>query len=358
MRELFESTIERLLADLATPSYVMACDGGEWPTALWQALDESGFTLAGVSEALGGAGASWSDMYVLVRAAGRHSVPAPLAEALLGNWLLSEAGLEGVAGSLSIAADTDLLLDDDRVFGSAYAVPWGRQVEALVAVATQSSSGKPSVVLLKRSDASELTLSLNIAGEPRDDLGYTGAQVLAQAALPEGFAGNVLELGAAMLRSAQIAGALHGLLDMTANYARERQQFGKAIGSFQAIQQQLAVFAEQAAAAGIAAEAAFAESGDGLAELTIAAAKISTAEAAGIGAGFAHSVHGAIGFTEEYPLHLLTRRLWAWRSEAGSASLWSQRLGQRICQGGSDGFWPLLTDHGRQPLCPSGSDAS
>ncbi|WP_448646283.1 acyl-CoA dehydrogenase family protein [Pseudomonas mohnii] len=349
MREIFETTIERLFTDLATPAYVMGCEGGEWPADLWAALDESGFTLAGVSEALGGAEASWADMYVLVRAAGRYSVPAPVGEALLANWLLSKAGLEGRSGALSVAARADLLLDGGRVYGSAYAVPWGRNVDALVAIA-RSAAGVPSVVLLARSTASELTLSLNVAGEPRDDLGFTSAQVLAQAPLPNGLDANVLELGGAMLRAAQTAGALHALLDMTANYAGERKQFGKAIGSFQAVQQQLAVFAEQAAAAGIAAEAAFAESRDGLAALTIAAAKISTAEAASVGAGIAHSVHGAIGFTEEYPLHLLTRRLWAWRSEFGSASLWSQRLGTMICQGGSEQYWPLLTHHGQQPL--------
>ncbi|MGH8412410.1 MAG: acyl-CoA dehydrogenase family protein, partial [Pseudomonas sp.] len=340
MREIFETTIERLFADLATPAYVLRCEGGEWPADLWAALDESGFSLAGVSEALGGAEASWSDMYVLVRAAGRFSVPAPIGEALLANWLLSKSGLEGRAGALSMAANANLVLDGERVNGTAYSVPWGRNVEEVVAIAN-SSTGVPHVVLLSRSAASELTLSLNVAGEPRDDLGFNSAQVLAQAPLPNGFDANVLELGGAMLRAAQTAGALHALLDMTANYAGERKQFGKAIGSFQAIQQQLAVFAEQAAAAGIAAEAAFVESRCGLATLTIAAAKISTAEAASVGAGFAHSVHGAIGFTEEYPLHLLTRRLWAWRSEFGSASLWSQRLGVRVCQGGSEGYWPL-----------------
>ncbi len=349
MRELFEATIERLFADLATPAQVMGCDGGEWPTRLWAALDESGFTLAGVSEAQGGAQASWADMYVMVRAAGRHAVPAPLGEALLANWLLSRAGLEGRAGALSIAASADLVLDDGRVYGSAYAVPWGRHVDALVAIA-HTPAGTPNLVLLQRDCASELTLSLNVAGEPRDDLGFTSAPVLAQAPLPAGLDAQVLHLAGAMLRSAQIAGALHALLDMTAGYARERQQFGKAIGSFQAIQQQLAVFAEQAAAAGVAAEAAFAESVDGLAALTIAVAKISTGEAAGVGAGIAHSVHGAIGFTEEYPLHLLTRRLWAWRSEFGSASVWSQRLGTQVCQGGGDGYWPLLTCHGQHPL--------
>lgn len=349
MREIFEATIERLFADLATPAYVMSCDGGEWPAELWTALDESGFTLAGVSEALGGAEASWADMYVLVRAAGRFAVPAPLGEALLGNWLLSKAGLEGQAGAISVAANAELLLDGEHVCGTARSVPWGRNVDAIVAIAN-SPAGVAHVVLLSRSAASELTLSLNVAGEPRDDLGFTNAQVLAHAPLPGGLDASVLELGGAMLRAAQSAGALQALLDMTANYAGERKQFGKAIGSFQAIQQQLAVFAEQAAAAGIAAEAAFAESSSGLAALTIAAAKISTAEAASVGAGIAHSVHGAIGFTEEYPLHLLTRRLWAWRSEFGSASLWSRRLGAQICQGGSAEYWRLLTRHGQQPL--------
>ncbi len=349
MRELFETMIERLFADLATPAYVLGCEGGEWPAELWSALDESGFTLAGTAEALGGAGASWADIYVMVRAAGRYSVPAPLGEALLANWLLSKAGLEGREGALSIAAHADLTLTDGHVSGTARAVPWGRNVDAVVTVAT-TDAGTPQVVLLQRSTACELTPSLNVAGEPRDDLVFRGARVVAHAHLPDGLGVDVLELGGAMLRSAQTAGALHALLDMTANYARERKQFGKAIGSFQAIQQQLAVLAEQTAAASIAAEAAFCESDDGLAALTIAVAKISTADAASVGASIAHSVHGAIGFTEEYPLHLLSRRLWAWRSEFGSASLWSQRLGAQICQGGSDGYWPLLTHHGEQPL--------
>lgn len=349
MRELFETMIERLFADLATPTYVLGCEGGEWPAQLWSALDDSGFTLAGAPEALGGAGATWADMYVMVRAAGRHAVPAPLGEALLANWLLGKAGLEGREGALSIAARAELSLADGCVSGIARAVPWGRNVEALVAIAT-TDTGTPQVVLLQRSTASELTLSLNVAGEPRDDLVFRGARVLAHAQLPDRLGADVLELGGAMLRSAQTAGALHALLEMTASYARERKQFGKAIGSFQAIQQQLAVMAEQTAAAGIAAEAAFCESDDGLAALTIAVAKISTADAASVGAGIGHSVHGAIGFTEEYPLHLLSRRLWAWRSEFGSASLWSQRLGAQICQGGSDGYWPLLTCHGKQPL--------
>jgi hypothetical protein len=349
MRELFESTIERLLADLATPEYVQGCEGGEWPAQLWAAVEESGFALAAVSESLGGAQAGWGDVYVLARAAGRYAAPVPLGEALLANWLLGKAGLEPRTAAISFSANAQLSLNGGVVHGTVRDVPWGRHVESLVAIA-DAGSETPSVVLLSVSSATGQTLSLNVAGEPRDSLHFNKAQVLACAPLPGELSADVLLLGGAMLRSAQIAGALHTLLDMTSGYATERSQFGRPIGAFQAIQQQLAVFAEQTAAANVAAEAAFAESDAALAGLTIAAAKVSCAEAASAGAGIAHSVHGAIGFTQEYSLHLFSRRLWAWRSEFGSASVWCQRIGQLVCSSGGGGYWPLITGHASQSL--------
>ncbi|WP_297833424.1 acyl-CoA dehydrogenase family protein [Pseudomonas sp.] len=349
MRELFESSIERLLGDVATTEYVLGCENGVWASRLWDALEESGFTLAGAPEALGGAEAGWADLYVIARAAGRFAVPAPLCEALLGNWLLGKAGIEAQSGVLSFSADSTLSLRDGRVYGTARAVPWGRHAQSLVAIA-DGGTDWARVVLLSRANATAVTERLNVAGEPRDDLEFAGATPLASAELPVGLSPSVLQLGGALLRSAQIAGALRSLIDMTSGYARDRNQFGKPIGAFQAIQQQLAVFAEQAAAANIAAEAACVESDTALAAFTIAVAKVSTAEAASIGAGIAHAVHGAIGFTQEYSLHLFTRRLWAWRSEFGSATLWSQRLGEQVCQTDGDGLWPLLTSHASQPL--------
>jgi acyl-CoA dehydrogenase len=147
-----------------------------------------------------------------------------------------------------------------------------------------------------------------------------------------------------MVRAAQIAGALEAVLDMATTYASERVQFGKPIASFQAIQQQVAVLAEHAAASVMAAEAAFASAESRIVRLQAIAAKICASEAAGIGAGVAHAVHGAIGFTHEHALHLSTRRLWSWRSEFGSATAWSQRLGRAVCAAGPAGFWPGVTD--------------
>ncbi|NVO06997.1 MAG: acyl-CoA/acyl-ACP dehydrogenase [Rhodoferax sp.] len=339
MRELFESTIERLLGDLITPELLRGCEAGQWPTALWSAIEESGFSLAAVPEALGGAGASWSDLFVVVRAAGRHNLPLPLPEAMLGNALLGHCQLELQSGPLSIGAEGALTMYRGRISGTLLNVPWGRHVQHVVAI---TGGDAPHVVLLETALA-QCTPILNTAG------------IVASAPLPADVPVDVLHSGGAMLRSAQIAGALQGVLAQTIQYATERVQFGKAIGSFQALQHHMAVLAEHTGCVAVASECAFARAQDGAAGLDalgVAAAKICSAEAAGVATSVAHTVHGAIGFTHEYTLHFATRRLWSWRSEFGNATHWSQRLGQAVCQQGADALWPAITS-GQLALAPA-----
>lgn len=342
MREIFESTIERLLADLVTPQLLRAGEAGTWPADLWTAMEESGFAVAAAPETQGGAGASWEDLVVVVQAAGRHHLPLPLPETLLANAVLAECGMAVINAPLGLAAGGDLSLYSGRVTGTLRDVPWGRHVDQVVAVI---GGNEPLLVLLERSAAS-CSPKLNTAGEPRDDLHFDAAVPLATALLPRVLSPDVLHLGGAMLRCAQIAGALGQVLELTSRYATERVQFGKPIGSFQAIQHQIAVLSEHSGAATVAAECAFAESGNGaaqLAALPIAAAKICASEACGLAAGIAHTVHGAIGFTHEHALHMATRRLWSWRSEFGNSTHWSQRLGRAVCDGSSVGLWPAIT---------------
>ncbi len=348
--QIFESTIERLLADNSTPAVVLACESGSWPAALWRAVEESGFALAVACEGSGGAGASWGDLFVVLVACGRHSLPLPLPEAMLANWLLGSSGIDAASGPLSFAAASTLTLADGRVSGRLRDVPWGRHVNHVVAVADDAGvAGVASVLLLATKDSTQQTLRQNMAGEPRDDLEFAGATPLAIAALPSHLARDVLLQGGALLRAAQSAGALQALLEMSTRHATERVQFGQAIGSFQAIGHQIAVLAEHVALALVTAEAACAESNEtGLAWLPIAAAKVCSAEAAGVAAGIAHAVHGAMGFTHEHRLHLSTRRLWAWRSEYGSLTEWSQRIGRAACSGGATELWPAIT-HNRWP---------
>ncbi|MBQ1767114.1 MAG: acyl-CoA dehydrogenase family protein [Aquincola sp.] len=343
MRELFESTIERLLADAATPAVTLAAEGGHWPEALWEAVEASGFAFAAAPEAAGGAGASWDDLFVVLRACGRHGAPVPLPEALLANALLAQCGLQPVGGVLSFSTSR-AALQGNTASGVLSDVPWGRHATHVIALCADQPS--PTLLLLPTTGV-RCTPTLNLAGEPRDTLHLEGVVPLARAPLPAGVPHDVLMLGGALLRSAQTAGALQAVLDMTTGYASERTQFGRPIGAFQAIQHQIAVLAEYTAMASVAAEAACVESNGsaqgGYARLSVAAAKVCSAEAAGVVAAIAHAVHGAIGFTHEHTLHMLTRRLWAWRSEYGSLTHWSQALGSAACAAGSQGLWPAIT---------------
>ena len=343
MRQLFESTVQRLFSDIATPASILTIKAGEWPTPLWDAIEESGFSVAAAPEALGGSGSDWNDLYVVVRAAGRYTVPAPLPEALLANWLLGRAGLPALSGRLSFAATNTLVLTDGKLSGHLLEVPWGRHVESVVTVVTETVSNTVHVVVLRVKDATAQTHRLNMADEPRDDLHFTAVLPVDMVALPADLPSDVLLLGGAMLRSAQIAGALQSALAMTSQYATERSQFGRPIANFQAIQHRLAILAEHTASAMVASEAAFAESDTHLATLPIMAAKVCASEAASIAADTVHAIHGAIGITHEHALHLVTQRLWSWRSEFGSLTFWSQRIGREVCANGGRRLWPLIT---------------
>jgi acyl-CoA dehydrogenase len=334
MRDMFEETAERVLGDLVTPETLVAAESGAWPEALWSAVEENGLGLAAAPEALGGVGGSWHDAFVLVRAAGRHAAPVPLAETILVNWLLGLAGLDAAPGAATLAAGPGRLVDD--VFSGTLAdVPWGGQAGHVL------TRSEDSFVLLSCADAKS-TAALNTAREPRDTLVFADARPVAAAPVPVHFPPDALLLGGAMIRSAQIAGGLGRLLDTAIDYANQRVQFGRPIGKFQAIQHQLAVLAEQTALASAAAEMAFASSARGPCPEAIAAAKSVASEAAGQGAAIAHAVLGAIGFTYEHVLHFTTRRLWSWRSEFGSQAVWAQDIGRRLCREGESGLWTAI----------------
>jgi acyl-CoA dehydrogenase len=77
-------------------------------------------------------------------------------------------------------------------------------------------------------------------------------------------------------------------------------------------------------------------------DFAVAVAKARAGEAAGKVAEVVHQVHGAMGFTQEHPLHFATRRLWSWRDEFGNEAYWQERIGRLVCARGGDALWPLL----------------
>ena len=104
MRSLLREAAERLFEKHCSAETMRRADGGEFPQALWRALTEAGYTAALVPESAGGAGLETSDALSLLFSAGRHAVPAPLAETMLAGWLLSSAGIALPEGPLAAVA--------------------------------------------------------------------------------------------------------------------------------------------------------------------------------------------------------------------------------------------------------------
>ena len=93
----------RILADLADPQTLNAATSESWKAPLWSALEESGLTLAWVSEANGGAGADILDGFDILRVAGQYAVPVALAETLLAGRFLDAAGIKCPTGPMTVA---------------------------------------------------------------------------------------------------------------------------------------------------------------------------------------------------------------------------------------------------------------
>ncbi|WP_374525406.1 acyl-CoA dehydrogenase family protein [Sphingopyxis sp.] len=287
---------ERMLAALSPPATVRAIEAGESSAALWNGIAESGFLDALVPEERGGADLPLAEVCALWQALGRHAVPLPVGETMIARALLPDAP----DGPIALATASA---------GGEIVVPFGSVAHH---------------VLIEKQGRLYLAA---VEGAPTDVFGSTACRLnpalgAGVAPAPEGG----LRAIAAILRAGLIAGAADRLTTMTAAYANERVQFGKPIGKQQALQQQMAVMAEDMVACRIASQLGCA---GGLPPSLVAAAtaKSVTSAAAARLAATAHAVHGAIGISEEHDLQLYTRRLHEWRLADGSESYWNRLLG-------------------------------
>jgi len=298
----------------------------------WAAVEEAGFPSLLIPQEKGGFGGDAGDLSSIARLAGHHALPLPLCETIVVAKLLGDAGLAAPPGASSFAADASGIVSDNHFTGEVRRVAWGRHLTHVVAPLAGW------IIVLPVAEAT-VHRAANPAGEPRDTLMFANSAVIT-ASLRD----NIMHWGA-LLRAAQIAGALDRALSLSVDHVNQRQQFGKPLAKFQAVQQSLAVLAIEAVAANVAAAAAVhAYDRHGETGFEAAAAKLRANRAAAIGITIAHQVHGAIGFTHEYPLHHLTRRLMGWRSEFGNEAYWAERLGDMVARGGAERLWPMMTD--------------
>jgi len=293
----------------------------------WTRIEEMGLGSLLVSEEQGGFGGSWDDARVVFRLAGYHALALPVVEAAIAQHVGSALGFGGRG---TIAGQTEGRCERDRFSGTVHGAVASEGADYLV---VRAPEGEGAIILRARDG--ERSARSTLSDEARDQWTFADAPVVRAAA-------DIVRLGA-FGRTAQIAGALDAALALSVGYVNEREQFGRPLAKFQAVQQNLATFAGEAAAANCAAVGAAQALDRGQGDYAVAAAKLRANRAVGVGAAIAHQVHGAIGFTREYGLHPLTRRLWTWRSEFGGDSYWSAVLGTRVAGAGADRFWADMT---------------
>jgi acyl-CoA dehydrogenase len=343
--EIMRRNADRLFAEHCDRATLALCAAGQWPKKLWSAIEEAGLLRAAVAEAQAGVGLSIDAALDLAFVSGTNALPVPLSETIAVGWLLDQTGLAIPDGPLTLASEKLTSISATRSIsgwkleGTLNRVPYGR-FAAGCAAAIPSTEGALLVVLSK----SDYTVrhGSNLACEPRDTLEISTTLPIERTALMPVNIGSLHALGATV-RTCQMAGAMARIGDQAVSYAQERQQFGRPLSQFQAIQQMLAVLGGQVCVTTVAADMARHALAEGRPFPTVAIAKARAGEAVGVGAAIAHQVHGAMGFTMEHSLHFSTKRLWSWREEFGNEHEWNAEFGRHILDAGADRLWSEIT---------------
>ncbi len=285
---------------------------------LWQAFTaELGLAGVAVPEAEGGVGLGMVELAILAEEAGRHvaalpllasvglAIPAILAGGSAGQKARLLAHLTAgdlVASFAEVAPGTTWI--DGALTGAALHVPHGARADLFV-VAVDGTA------LLVERDAPGLTVTpLTSIDQTRPyarlDFGAVAAEPLADPAATLAAAHRT----GALVIAADALGGAQACLDRTVAYAQERVQFGRAIGSFQAVKHRLAdmmVAVEQARSAVYWAACAIDEGSDEAA-FAVHAAKAFACDTYSDAAGEMIQLHGGIGFTWEHDAHLYFKR--------------------------------------------------
>jgi acyl-CoA dehydrogenase len=345
---LLTDAVSKLLANISTNKLCLAVEEGYWPSSQWAQVVEMGLPMAWLPENLGGIEMPLEEGFTIARLAGRYATPLPIADALIASAIATRAKLklpDALVLFANTPADETLVINsDDTISGRCSVTTFaGNAQYLLLPVETLTGS---QFALIKNS-GSQSAVETTMAGEPRCECVFEKAKLLALS--DEGFSDiqkTIDDIGA-VVRSQQIAGAAEAVLAMCVNYVNVREQFGRPIAKFQAIQHHLAALAGEVASIACSADVASLSlirnnfNSSGL-DIAIASAKVRAGTSGAEVIRIAHQVHGAIGFTEEYDLHRFTKRIWSWREEFGNEMVWARRLGQRVTNSESPQLWPLV----------------
>ncbi|RLQ23672.1 acyl-CoA dehydrogenase [Seongchinamella sediminis] len=324
---LFQDSVRDFLVNEVTPERIRETwetDSGR-SAELWAQLAELGLTGMTVPEEHGGLGMNELDFVLLAQECGYVALPEPLVHtALVAVPMLNEIGGELAAEWLpKIAAgearavvglEQNLLVEDAHVADLLLL----QQGERIVAAT-----------------ADQVTLRHNESVDPSRRLYAVeaGADAVTVASGDEAarLSANALNRGA-LGCAAQALGLAQRMIDISVQYTSERQQFGVAIGSFQAVKHHMANVAVRLeyAKAPVHRAAYSIAHGEEVASHAVSHAKLVACEAAKLAARNSIQVHGAMGYTWEVDLHIFMKKAWALANTWGDAADHKTRIGERI----------------------------
>ncbi|MCW1960207.1 MAG: acyl-CoA dehydrogenase family protein [Mycobacterium sp.] len=265
---------------------------------------------------------------VVLRSLARHAVSVPLAETdVLAGWLATVAGIELTeTGPLTVAFGR-ATRNSGRITAAVPAVPYAASATQVVLALRD---GERLLVAARDPGDLYITEGHNPGGEQRDtvavDENYDSFAVL------DGAATELTRRGA-WARCMQIIGTLDAAVEFSVAHTRQREQFGRPLSAFQAVQRTLAGMAgevERARAVANLAVAAAIEFGfdSPQTDFAVTVAKVTLGQVLPSVVTSAHQLHGAIGVTIEHHLWLATMRARSWIEEFGDNARYAQGLGR------------------------------
>jgi alkylation response protein AidB-like acyl-CoA dehydrogenase len=326
---------------------------------LFAELGELGWAALPLPESAGGVGVTLVDLALVLEELGRRAVYTPLVPSTVLVALtlvaLGEDGarselVEGLAAGTTIgtASFVDGLPDDTPVTGSRAGdgwtlsgtqslVPYAGDADVLLLVADLEGRGSSLVLLDLHAAGVSTTPHTLIGGDPRGRVVLDGVTVPAGAVLaadPAAVSAAVdaaIDRGAVM-QGAHTVGAFEAALQLSVTWVKDREQFGRPIATFQGVSNRMAdVRLAVDPARLLVWEAAWAIDNDKAdAAERAAVAKSAVTTAGDVVILNTHQVHGAMGYSTEYPLHVFTRAIRAYQNAYGTNALQLERIATAI----------------------------
>jgi alkylation response protein AidB-like acyl-CoA dehydrogenase len=304
-----------VLDDLASAPRVRAHTTTDAPfdRMLWSAMVEQGWLAVEIGEANGGLGLGSVEVAVLVEELGSHAAPVPFVPTVLAIDAFATAGDDEWAQRLAVGDAIACVAADP-----AAPVPYAPTADVAVVLADDGVYAMEMTEHPRREPAMDLTRELGWLPFDRArarQLGGTDACT------------RLLDRGATYTSAALLGGAAH-VLDLSVEYAKDRVQFGRPIGSFQAVKHRCADMLVDVE--GMRSTVYWAAwcigAADADASVSASTAKIWCGDASKRAMASALQVHGGIGFTWEHDLHFFLKRAQLDQLEFGDASAHRARL--------------------------------